>query len=83
MWDEMVEEFGEKRALELLKECKAEIKLGLLPGMERNQALYKRSSRISLRPTAKPVFWEDGNSIPQVTAANKKYARTHSVKIIA
>jgi len=34
MWDEMVEEFGEKRALELLKECKAEIKPGLPPGME-------------------------------------------------
>jgi len=34
MWDEMVEEFGEKRALELLKDCKAEIKPGLPPGME-------------------------------------------------
>ena len=34
MWDEMVAEFGEKRALELLKECKAEIKPGLPPGME-------------------------------------------------
>ena len=34
MWDEMVEEFGEKRALELLKECKAEIKPGLPPEME-------------------------------------------------
>ncbi len=29
MWDEMVEEYGEERALELLKECKAEIKPGL------------------------------------------------------
>lgn len=34
VWDEMVEEFGEKRALELLKEYKAEIKPGLPPGME-------------------------------------------------
>ena len=34
MWDEMVEEYGEKRALELLKDCKAEIKPGLPPGME-------------------------------------------------
>jgi len=34
MWDEMVAEYGEKRALELLKDCKAEIKPGLPPGME-------------------------------------------------
>ncbi len=34
MWDEMVEKFGEQRALELLKECKAEIKPGLPSGME-------------------------------------------------
>jgi len=34
MWDEMVEEFGEKRALELLKDCKAEIKPGPPPGIE-------------------------------------------------
>ena len=33
VWDEMVEEFGEKRSLELLKECKAEIKPGLPPDM--------------------------------------------------
>jgi len=26
MWDEMVAEFGEKRAEELLEECKAEVK---------------------------------------------------------
>lgn len=29
LWDEMVAEFGEKRAEELLKECKAEVKPGL------------------------------------------------------
>jgi len=29
IWDEMVAEFGEKRAEELLKECKAEVKPGL------------------------------------------------------
>ena len=34
MWDEMVEEYGEKRALALLKECKAEIKPALPPEME-------------------------------------------------
>ena len=34
IWNEMVAEFGEKRALELLKDCKAEIKPGLPPGME-------------------------------------------------
>lgn len=34
MWDEMVAEYGEKRALELLKECKAEIKPGPPPGVE-------------------------------------------------
>lgn len=34
MWDERVEEFVEKRALELLKASKAEIKPGLPPGME-------------------------------------------------
>lgn len=26
LWDQMVEEFGEKRAEEILRECKAEIK---------------------------------------------------------
>jgi len=31
MWDEMVAEFGEKRAKEMLRECKAEIKPGLFP----------------------------------------------------
>ena len=34
MWDEMVAEYGEQRALELLKECKAQIKPGLPPDME-------------------------------------------------
>lgn len=29
IWDEMVAEFGEERAEELLKECKAEVKPGL------------------------------------------------------
>ena len=29
LWDQMVMEFGEKRAEELLKECKAEMKPGL------------------------------------------------------
>jgi hypothetical protein len=29
IWDEMVAEFGEQRAEELLKECKAEVKPGL------------------------------------------------------
>lgn len=31
MWDEMVAEFGEKRAKEMLRECKAEIKPGQFP----------------------------------------------------
>jgi len=34
MWDEMVEEYGEKKALELLKDCKVEIKPGLPPEVE-------------------------------------------------
>jgi len=34
IWEEMVAEYGEKRAIELLKDCKAEIKSGLPPGME-------------------------------------------------
>lgn len=34
MWAEMVAEFGEKRALELFKDCKAEIKPGLPSGVE-------------------------------------------------
>ena len=33
LWDQMVEEFGEKRAEEILRECKAEIKpSGLVDG---------------------------------------------------
>ena len=31
LWDQMVAEFGEERAEELLRECKAEVKPGLLP----------------------------------------------------
>lgn len=31
MWDQMLEEFGEKRAEEILRECKADIKPGGLP----------------------------------------------------
>ena len=31
LWDQMVEEFGEKRAEEILRECKAEIKHGIEP----------------------------------------------------
>lgn len=31
LWDQMVTEFGEKRAEELLRECKAEVRPGL-PG---------------------------------------------------
>ncbi len=30
LWDQMVAEFGEKRAQELLRECKAEVKPGLV-----------------------------------------------------
>ena len=29
IWDQMVAEFGEKRAEEILKECKAEVKHGI------------------------------------------------------
>jgi len=29
MWDQMVAEFGEERALELIKECKAEVKTNM------------------------------------------------------
>jgi len=31
LWDRMVEEFGEKRAEEILRECKAEVKPGKAP----------------------------------------------------
>ena len=31
LWDQMVAEFGEKRAEEILGECKAEVKPGLEP----------------------------------------------------
>jgi hypothetical protein len=29
LWDEIVAQYGEKRALELIRECKAEVKTGL------------------------------------------------------
>ena len=31
LWDQVVAEFGEERALEILRECKAEIKPGMAP----------------------------------------------------
>ena len=31
LWDQIVEEFGEQRAEEILRECKAEIKPGMAP----------------------------------------------------
>jgi uncharacterized protein YaaW (UPF0174 family) len=31
LWDQMVEEFGKKRAEEILRECKAELKPGAMP----------------------------------------------------
>ena len=31
IWDQMVAEFGEKRAEEILRECKAEIRPGMTP----------------------------------------------------
>jgi len=31
LWDQIVEEFGEKRAEEILRECKAEIRPGMAP----------------------------------------------------
>jgi len=37
LWDEMVAEFGEKRAEELLRECKAEVKTGLVPDEGRDR----------------------------------------------
>lgn len=37
LWDQMVAEFGEKRAEELLKECKAEVKPGLAFDGSRNR----------------------------------------------
>ncbi len=37
MWDQMVAEFGEKRAEELLRECKGEVKPGLAWDGSRNR----------------------------------------------
>jgi tRNA(His) 5'-end guanylyltransferase len=31
LWEQMVAEFGEQRAEELLRECKADVKPGLVP----------------------------------------------------
>ena len=37
LWDQMVSEFGEKRAEELLQDIKAEIKPGLVPDGSRDR----------------------------------------------
>jgi uncharacterized protein YaaW (UPF0174 family) len=37
LWDEMVAEFGEKRAEEMLCECKAEMRPGLAPNESRDR----------------------------------------------
>ena len=37
LWDQMVAEFGEKRAEELLRECKAEVKAGVVPDEGRDR----------------------------------------------
>jgi uncharacterized protein YaaW (UPF0174 family) len=37
LWDEMVAEFGEKRAEEMLRECKAEMRPGLAPNESRDR----------------------------------------------
>ena len=37
LWDQMVKEFGEKRAEEILHECKAEIKPGMAPDESGNR----------------------------------------------
>ena len=37
LWDEMVAEFGEKRAEEMLRECKAEVRPGLAPNESRGR----------------------------------------------
>jgi uncharacterized protein YaaW (UPF0174 family) len=37
IWDQMVAEFGEKRAEEILRECKAEMKPGLFPHESRDR----------------------------------------------
>ena len=40
LWDQMVKEFGEKRAEEILRECKAEIKPGMTPDESRHRSEY-------------------------------------------
>ena len=37
LWDQMVKEFGEERAEEILRECKAEIKPGMAPDESGNR----------------------------------------------
>ncbi|HEB32694.1 MAG TPA: hypothetical protein ENI15_17760 [Spirochaetes bacterium] len=37
LWDQMVEEIWEKRAEQILRECKAEVKPGLLPDESRRR----------------------------------------------
>jgi len=37
LWDEMVAEFGEKQAEEMLRECKAEVRPGLAPNESGNR----------------------------------------------
>jgi len=37
LWNEMVAEFGEKRAEEILSECKADLKPGLAPDESRDR----------------------------------------------
>jgi uncharacterized protein YaaW (UPF0174 family) len=37
LWDQMVEEFGQKRAKEILRECKAEVKPGVPPDETRDR----------------------------------------------
>ncbi|MCP4407893.1 MAG: hypothetical protein GY807_09060 [Gammaproteobacteria bacterium] len=36
LWPQMVAEFGERKAEELLKQCKGELKPGLMPDEARN-----------------------------------------------
>ena len=37
LWEEMVAEFGEKQAEEMLRECKAEVRPGLAPNEGRDR----------------------------------------------
>lgn len=37
LWDQMVAEFGEERAEEILRECKAEVRPGLAPDGSRDR----------------------------------------------